>query len=160
MQEKGKIQYRDAFGHYVFELLEALKEWSENQLDKISDNPDFPNAKCLLQHLPDRITFALESGIFNTAELGLQLPTMTPIICASFVLDVGTYLQTLRTPLMEVLRMIEPMFCGVMVDSTTQHEFKDRPTEMLKEWITKHRPQRKPQVILHHVSDCFPFSFG
>lgn len=145
--------YEKAFTSYRAELAEALKHWAENRLDQVGDDPEFPGAAKVLATLTKRVQFALTTDIFNTPNLGLELPTGTPLLCRAFIVDMASSLEKYEIPLMEVFRMLEPFYHAVILDSKKSTECKDQPTMLLHQWASWHEPEEEtPAYVTNKVS--------
>jgi len=160
LQEKD---YTNTFVLYRTELAEALEHWVENRLEQVGEDLEFPGATPVLEGFVKRVDFALRTQIFNTAEIGLELPTATPLLCRAFVVDMASSLEKYEVPLMEVFRMLEPFYHAVILDSKKTTEFKDQPTLLLHQWATRHQPKdQTPRYIVNKVNSTniyFPETF-
>lgn len=155
-QEAGKTVYVTAYADYVGSLTTQIGHWCTNRQTVIRENmgldAETDEISTVLQNLPKRLQYALDSGLFNTSEYGLELPTKPPLLCKFFVIDVGDFLEKYRYPVMEITRMLEPLYCSILVDSRRETEYKDQPTELLCAWIARQKPKRAPLTVVNKVS--------
>jgi len=150
LQEKD---YTKAFVYYRTELAEGLEHWVENRLEQVGEDPEFTGATEVLAKFTQRVQFALTTDVFNTAHLGLQLPTSTPLLCRAFVVDMASSLEKYEVALMEVFRMLEPFYHAVILDSKKSTECKDQPTMLLHQWVSRHEPEgNTPTYVVNKVS--------
>ena len=151
MQEKGALTYEQAFKLYVEDLASDIPKFIQSRLCTINDTSAHEEAREVLEGLLGRIRFALTSSVFNSANIGLELPTATPLLCRAFLLDMGSYLHGLSSPLMEVFRMVDPMFPAVLLESRSSNSFKDQPTAMLEQLIIDLKPRKEPKFVVNKV---------
>lgn len=145
--------YADAFVLYRQELSRELEQWAENRLEQVGEDPEFPGATFVLHEFVGRVDFALTTKVFNTADVGLELPTDTPLLCRAFIVDMASSLEKYEIPLMEVFRMLEPFYHAVILDSKKSTEFKDQPTMLLHQWAIRHEPkEHTPRYIVNKVN--------
>jgi hypothetical protein len=152
MQEKGSVTYTEGFEEYVEDVIADLPNWISTRLLSVKHNTQqLEVTKKVLKGLAGRIRFALTSSVFNSVQNGLELPTSTPILCRSFLIDVGSYLLSHSSPLLEVFRMIDPLFPAVLLESRTSNPFKDSPSAMLEQFIQDHEPNVNSKNVLNEV---------
>jgi hypothetical protein len=152
MQEKGSTTYAEAFKLYVEDVAAEIPNWITERMSIIRDPQENKDAQEILDGLVGRMRFALTSPLFNSSKIGLVLPTPTPLLCRSFLLDMGSYLHGLSSPLMEVFRMLDPMFPAVLLESRSSNSFKDQPTAMLEQLVEDFKPNTESKIVINEVS--------
>jgi hypothetical protein len=152
LQAKRSLVFAQAFDEYVEDVVSSLPDWITGRLLNIRDPQRRDASSKVLSGIQERIRFALTSSTFNSACVGLELPTSTPILCRGFLVDMGTYLYELSSPLMEVFRMLEPMFPCVHIEGKSNRMFKDQPSAMLENFISENEPKSESRQVFHQVS--------
>lgn len=156
--EAGKPLYSSAYDAYTLEVCTRVGAWCQERVEAVNNYPDPAKAASIFSTLPARLAYALKVGLFNDAVWGLELPTFAPVLCKFFVIDHCDYLAKYRYPIMEVFRMMEPLYCSVLIDSRRETEFKDRPTEFMCMWIEKQDPHWIPLTVKNMVR-CYSLRY-
>ncbi|KAF9473076.1 hypothetical protein BDN70DRAFT_937697 [Pholiota conissans] len=149
--ETGRTSYQQAYAEYSTNVQKQIGVWCQERLNRIQHIPNQAEVSNIYRHMPERLAYALEHGFFNKEEFGLCLPHHFPLLCKFFVIDICDMLAKYCYAVMEIFRMLDPFFCGILIDSKRETEFKDQPTEMLCAWVRRQAAEHPEMCVINRI---------